>query len=96
MIIRGFWRLSLLVMLMMVISTTFCAASYRQVSSFICGSETIQVKDRKYQIKKKCDKPLMKETGDLWVYDMGPSDYVYYLYFVDGILERIEQRNQPN
>ena len=91
---RNFWCLSLFVMLMITISASLCAASYRQVSSFFCGSETIKVKDTKYEIKKKCDKPLMKETGDLWVYDMGPGDYVYYLYFVDGILERVEQRNQ--
>lgn len=84
---------SLILMALTVALPTSVFASYYQVSSFDCGGASfVQEKDSKLDVKSKCGEPVRTESnGDVWIYDLGPSGFVYYLRFVSGILERIER-----
>ena len=74
------------------------SASYRQLSSFDCGGASfVQEKDSKLDVKSKCGEPSRTESnGKVWIYDRGPGSFVYYLRFVNGILERIEEYPSSN
>jgi hypothetical protein len=62
--------------------------------SLRCDRESIMTGDTDFQVKTACGKPdsiLIKGSArQVWIYNFGPTEFVYYLTFVNGRLERIQ------
>jgi hypothetical protein len=62
--------------------------------SLRCDRESIMAGDTEFQVKTTCGKPdsiLIKGSArQVWIYNFGPTKFVYYLTFVNGRLERIQ------
>jgi len=73
-----------LVVLMML--TGFTAEGYAldDVSNINCG-------DQQFTFQQKCGPPTAAEqNGQVWIYDRRPDDFVYYVTFTQGQVERIQ------
>ena len=58
--------------------------------SFKCHKGIVSLGDTKFSVIKKCGEPSFKDKfGDKWVYDRGPSYFVYYIKFSSGKVLRI-------
>jgi hypothetical protein len=60
-----------------------------------CNRETIAIGDTPFDVYETCgepDKRVRLEGGNVerWVYDFGPTEFLYYLKFVNGRLARIQ------
>ena len=61
------------------------------IDTLRCSESIVMIGDTKYDVENKCGKPTrQQERGDLWIYDFGGTGFVYYLYFTDDNLERIQ------
>jgi hypothetical protein len=65
------------------------------VPSFRCEGQTITVGDRQYSVREACGIPQkISSTGEgtteEWIYNFGPTRFIYYLNFVNGRLQRIQ------
>lgn len=62
--------------------------------SLRCDRESIMTGDTEFQVETACGKPdsiLIKGSArQVWIYNFGPTKFVYYLTFVNGRLERIQ------
>ena len=80
------------VMMMVSVST---AQKLDDVPSFRCGGETVSVGDRQNAVKKACGQPdKIRVSGggavEEWIYNFGPTRFIYYVTFKYGRLERIQ------
>ena len=80
------------ILLMSIVSV---AQSLDDVESFRCDGETIAVGDRQYAVREACGDPEKITvsgggTVEEWVYNFGPTTFIYYVTFVHGRLERIQ------
>lgn len=58
--------------------------------SFKCHKGIVSLGDTKYSVKEKCGEPTFKDKFDNnWVYDRGPSYFIYYIKFSSGTVLRI-------
>lgn len=56
-----------------------------------CANGTINIGDLKYDVIKKCGEPTTREDrGTVWVYDFGPTRFIYYIRFIEDKVERIQ------
>jgi len=59
-----------------------------------CDRESIITGEAEFQVKTACGKPdtvLIKGVArKVWIYNFGPTKFIYYLTFVNGRLERIQ------
>jgi hypothetical protein len=61
------------------------------LSSLQCEEGIVSIGDAKFEVQQKCGEPTRREQrGDLWIYDFGSDEFVYYLFFVEERLERIQ------
>ena len=65
------------------------------VPSFRCDGDTVTVGDRKYTVTEACGQPdKVRIWGggavEEWVYNFGPTQFIYYVKFMHGRLERIQ------
>lgn len=64
------------------------------VGSLRCDQESIMIGDTEFQVKTTCGEPdtvLIKGLAKkVWIYNFGPTKFIYYLTFVNGRLERIQ------
>jgi hypothetical protein len=64
------------------------------VGSLRCDRESIMTGDTEFQVKTTCGEPDTILTKGLakkvWIYNFGPTKFIYYLTFVNGRLERIQ------
>lgn len=63
-----------------------------------CGEVFIVRGDDEYRVLEACGEPKMIQRGpgenqERWIYDFGPEEFIYYLDFTDGRLERIQTGN---
>jgi hypothetical protein len=62
--------------------------------SMRCDQESIMIGETEFQIKTACGEPdtiLMKGLAKkVWIYNFGPTKFIYYLTFVNGRLARIQ------
>ena len=80
---------------MLLMSIVSLAQSLDDVQSFRCDGETIAVGDRQYAVRQACGDPEKITvsgggTVEEWVYNFGPTTFIYYATFVHGRLERIQ------
>jgi flagellar basal body-associated protein FliL len=76
-----------------ILSSTLSALD--SASDMQCGTEIVSVGASRFDVREKCGAPTSIELGqgyntEQWIYNFGPSEFVYYLTFVNGTLERIE------
>ena len=63
------------------------------VSNMNCGDQIAEIGDQQFEFQQKCGPPTAtEENGRVWVYDRRPDDFVYYVSFVQGQVERIQVR----
>jgi hypothetical protein len=60
-----------------------------------CGDQVITVGASQFDVRENCGEPTGIELGpglgtEQWIYNFGPTEFVYYLTFANGTLERIE------
>ena len=61
------------------------------VSELRCSGGIISTGDSKMEVETKCGSPTDRaEGGEVWIYNLGSTRFVYYLTFADGRLERIQ------
>ena len=64
-------------------------------SSIECDNGTVSRGDSEDSVRDKCGSPqkVTQEDADsptVWFYNFGPSDFVSYVSFTNGIVERIQ------
>jgi hypothetical protein len=56
-----------------------------------CGSVIAEIGDQQFEFQQKCGPPTAtEENGRVWVYDRRPEDFIYYVTFSEGKVERIQ------
>ena len=59
--------------------------------SMQCGETIVFIGDTKPEVLSKCGDPsATEERGKIWIYNFGPSDFVYYITFTQDVVERIQ------
>jgi hypothetical protein len=59
--------------------------------SLQCDGGIISAGDTKFQVQQKCGEPTSKEgMGNVWIYNFGSSQFVYYITFIGNQVERIQ------
>jgi hypothetical protein len=71
------------------------SAALDSASDMQCGTEIVTIGASPYEVIEKCGDPTSIEPGpglgrEQWIYNFGSTEFVYYLTFVNGELERIE------
>jgi hypothetical protein len=64
-------------------------------SSLQCSGGTVVSGDSEDSVREKCGDPqkVTREDADspiIWFYNFGPTEFVSYVSFTDGIVERIQ------
>jgi hypothetical protein len=72
-----------------------------EASSLQCDGGIVSVGDSEDSVRDKCGDPqkVTREDADspvVWFYNFGPSEFVYYVSFTDGIVERIQMGGYGN
>ena len=87
---RVFVRLLLIVSIMLIGGAT-AAYALDDVSNMNCGDGIAEIGDQQFAFQQKCGPPTAtEENGRLWVYDRRPDDFVYYVTFSEGQVQRIQ------
>ncbi len=61
-----------------------------QEDSYNCPRGVVSFGDTEFQVIKKCGEPTLKtDMETVWVYNRGPSYFVYYIKFSSGVVLRI-------
>jgi hypothetical protein len=59
-----------------------------------CDQESIAIGENAFQVKTACGEPdsiqVRGLAKEVWIYNFGPTKFVYYLTFINGRLERIQ------
>ena len=67
-----------------------------QTSSLDCSGGTVYTGDSKDSVREKCGDPQKvapregKWSPDIWIYNFGPSEFLYYVTFTNDMVERIQ------
>jgi hypothetical protein len=81
------------VLLQVMLLIGFSAVGYAldDVSNMRCNGTIAEIGDQQFDFQEKCGFPTAtEENGQVWIYDRRPEDYVYYVTFSDGKVERIQ------
>ena len=70
-------------------------------SSLECDNGIVSQGDSEDSVRDKCGNPqkVTQEDSDspiVWFYNFGPSEFVYYVSFTNGIVERIQMGGYGN
>ena len=67
------------------------------VSDFSCNGEIVSIGDDKAAVEHRCGRPsTMEQSGRVWIYNFGPTEFLYYLTFANDRLERIQTGDRGN
>ena len=87
---RAFVLLMLIVSMVLIGGAT-AAYALDDVSNMNCGDVIAEIGDQQFAFQQKCGPPTTtEENGRLWVYDRRPDDFVYYVTFSEGQVQRIQ------
>jgi hypothetical protein len=80
---------------LLLMTTVAVAQTLDDVPSFRCDGGTVTVGDRQYAVRRVCGEPekITVSGGgavEEWVYNFGPTKFIYYVTFKNGRLERIQ------
>jgi hypothetical protein len=95
MIMRTIRRLCLILgligSLFFVCSGVVFADELDDESTCQCPKGIVSIGDPRFNVMEKCGKPTSTEdSGNIWIYDYGPSEFVRYITFVDDQVQRIQ------
>ena len=80
----------LFTLLFLLFSNETFSGDLSDEDSFKCHRGIVSLGDTKDSVLKKCGEPSFKDKfGEKWVYDRGPSHFVYYIKFSSGAVLRI-------
>lgn len=70
-------------------------------SSLQCNGGNVSPGDSEDSVRDKCGNPQKVTQRDadstiIWFYNFGPSEFVYYVSFTNGIVERIQMGGYGN
>jgi hypothetical protein len=70
-------------------------------SSLECDGGTVSQGDSEDSVRDKCGDPQKVTQRDvdspiIWFYNFGPSEFVFYVSFTNGIVERIQMGGYGN
>jgi hypothetical protein len=66
-------------------------ADMDDTDSMQCGESIVLIGDTKPEVQSKCGDPSATEERDrVWIYNLGPTDFVYYITFTEDVVERIQ------
>jgi len=83
--------LALLIVSTVLIGGATAAYALDDVSNMNCGDVIAEIGDQQFEFQQKCGPPTTtEENGRLWVYDRRPDDFVYYVTFSEGQVQRIQ------
>lgn len=104
------WLIFVLGAYMVVCMMAVMEAEAEEITSFRCGSYLIVPGDNALQIRARCGDPAGHKKGikgavisttldgegsdEEWVYNMGPTDFVYTLRFSAGQLHAISREGR--
>jgi hypothetical protein len=61
------------------------------ISNMRCSGVIAEIGDEQFEFRQKCGPPTAtEENGQVWIYDRRPGDFIYYVTFADGKVERIQ------
>ena len=61
------------------------------VSNMRCSGTIAEIGDQQFEFEEKCGAPTAtEENGQVWIYDLRPEGFIYYVTFSDGTVERIQ------
>ena len=81
----------LFVVLVMVPGLTAADSDLDDVSNMNCGDQIAEIGNQQFAFQQKCGPPTATEgNGQVWIYDRRPDDFVYYVTFAQGKVERIQ------
>jgi hypothetical protein len=80
---------------LLLLATVIRVHALDDVPSLHCGADTIAIGNSQYATRKACgppDKIIISGGGavERWVYNFGPNEFIHYLDFIHGRLERIQ------
>ena len=62
-------------------------------SSYRCSGGVVAIGDLDRSVREKCGDPLeigrRQDSGPIWIYHKAQGNFMYYLVFVNGRLQRI-------
>lgn len=72
-----------------------------EAASLDCNGGTVSIGDSEDSVRDKCGDPQKVSQRDvdspiIWVYNFGPSEFVYYVSFTNGMVERIQMGGYGN
>ena len=80
--------------LIIIVAVPGISAALDDVGALRCDRESIMAGDTNFQVKTACGKPDSIHTKgsarEVWIYNFGPTKFVYYLTFINGRLDRIQ------
>ena len=90
----GFWGVTLALILTLAQSThSIDIGSLADQSSYRCSGGVVAIGDTDRSVRKKCGAPLdigrRQDFGDIWIYHRAQGQFMYYLAFLNGKLQRI-------
>jgi hypothetical protein len=66
-------------------------ADMDDTDSMRCGESIVFINDAKPEVLSKCGDPTAtEERGSVWIYNFGPTDFVYYITFTEDVVLRIQ------
>jgi hypothetical protein len=73
-------------------------AALDETDSLECSGGIVFTGDSQDSVRNKCGDPQKVTREDaaspvVWVYNFGPSEFVYYVTFTDGVVIRIQMGN---
>ena len=102
---KGFTLGVMLLAVVAIIGQSAAAVAGSYDDAFRCGTDLVLLGDSSYRVRAKCGNPTAREyvgtnyhrgfpAGELrdveeWIYNRGPTDFVYTLRFHGGTLTEI-------
>lgn len=80
-------------LVVLVLLSGMAAADYDldDVSKMKCADVIIEIGDQQFAFQLRCGpSTAIEENGLVWIYDHRPADFIYYVTFTEGPVERIQ------
>jgi len=84
-----------LALLWLLLAAAIPSKALDDAPSLRCGVNAVGVGDTQFAVREACgmpDKIIISGGGTIekWIYNFGPTEFIHYLKFVHGRLERIQ------